>query len=135
MNEAKPWYKSLTIIINVLVIAATVLLDMAHILPLDPEVQVAIVGICNIILRFRTDKPVKVSASSGGTVAALVLALSLTACTGQIGVTYDGEKWQTQMNGYIDWQEAIARASSDPALKAQAPGVAQAMRYLAAEKP
>ena len=68
MTEAKPWYTSRTVWFNAIILILTVALYVlqgamsgAISLPVSTEVLVFITGVVNLVLRFVTSQPLKVS--------------------------------------------------------------------------
>ena len=57
--EAKKWYQSWTLWVNVGVLTLTFLLSLAQMLPIPPEYVVYLQSFLNVALRFKTNQPIK----------------------------------------------------------------------------
>ena len=57
--EAKFWWKSYTVWLNVALLLLATVTQLSDILPLPPEFLAYVGTVSNVLLRFKTDNPIK----------------------------------------------------------------------------
>lgn len=124
VNVCVKWYKSKTVIANIVMLVALITNNYAGLLNISAETQVLIMGISNLILRVLTGKPLDLNGK--GLMCAIVFAtaLALSACNtsalnglsfsfkqGQVALGYDVSSLLAQEQGVDAWVEATSTMS------------------------